>query len=395
MELISILKEICRKTNIKCYIVGGFIRDFFLGVKNYDIDITIEGNGIEFAKVLNKYINGILRVYNKFKTASITAENYIIDIASARCEYYKYPAALPVVKFSDIKEDIARRDFTINMLAYDVLNDAIIDYYNGLKDLQNKVIRVINDKSFIDDPTRIFRALRYSGRYGFKIDDKTDILIKKAVNGGFIKKLSNDRIINEIFLFLQEDKIDLIIESMISYGIQKEIFDNIKLNIKKINSTINNGDIILYRFLLLFYNIDDKGIKYLLNRYNLRRKYIEALKELVLTKNNLCFLKDNCDNIYIYNTFKNIKYEVLMAINISEDISIKKIINHYINHLSHIKLTVNGNDIKNAGLNPGPVYSIILEKIFNAKLQGKIKNHDEELNLLKIYVNKVKKGELI
>ena len=169
----------------KAFAVGGFVRDLLLQNKNLDLDIVVEGDGIIFAKKLAQRLQGQVKAHERFITAMILLPNgFKIDVATARLEYYDYPAALPTVELSSIKLDLYRRDFTINAMAIQ-LNPAhfgtLIDFFNCQGDLKEKTIKVLHNLSFVEDPTRIFRAIRFEKRMDFKIDIHTSRLIQSAV----------------------------------------------------------------------------------------------------------------------------------------------------------------------------------------------------------------------
>ncbi len=158
--------------------VGGFVRDLFLGIKNYDLDIVVEGEGIKFARELGKDLGGRVRSHEKFGTAIvILADGFKIDVATARREFYEYPAAFPKVELSSIKKDLYRRDFTINAMAIQ-LNQKyfgkLIDFFGGQRDLRKGIVRVLYNLSFVEDPARIIRAIRFEQRYNFKMDRTTE-----------------------------------------------------------------------------------------------------------------------------------------------------------------------------------------------------------------------------
>jgi tRNA nucleotidyltransferase (CCA-adding enzyme) len=207
MNIIEIVGTIADELKIKAYIVGGPVRDKLLGMSNYDLDFVVEGDGIKFAEVLNKKLKGRLITYKAFGTATIELKGKRIDVVTARKESYKYPAAYPIVKPGAIKDDLFRRDFTINSMALAIDKKGLgrlVDFYGGRKDLTKGVIRVLHDKSFMDDPTRIFRAVRFSVRFGFKIEPHTKKLMKEAVLDGFLGEVNAGRIRKEIELFLKE-----------------------------------------------------------------------------------------------------------------------------------------------------------------------------------------------
>ena len=206
-KIIKIVGESADRKGVSAFIVGGPVRDIFLDVPNYDLDFVVEGDGIKFAETLNKTLKGNLKKYQAFLTATIVYKDFRIDIVTARRESYKKPASYPDVKPGRIKEDLLRRDFTINAMSVSINRKnfgELVDCYKGLKDLKKGIIRVMHDKSFIDDPTRIFRAVRFSARLGFRIEPHTKGLIKKAISCGLLGEVNRGRIRKEIDLFLKE-----------------------------------------------------------------------------------------------------------------------------------------------------------------------------------------------
>ncbi len=206
--------EIAEQRNLPLFIVGGFVRDLLLKIRNLDIDLVVETKefkqGIEFAKHLAKILNGEITIHRGFGTAVITynfnGKQMKMDIANARQERYNKAAALPDVCPTDILKDLGRRDFSINAMAI-CLNRSkgrLLDPFKGREDLKKKRIRILHSLSFIDDPTRILRAMRFATRYNFHLEKKTKELIKEAIKKGMLKKLKPQRIEKEIKLILKE-----------------------------------------------------------------------------------------------------------------------------------------------------------------------------------------------
>jgi tRNA nucleotidyltransferase (CCA-adding enzyme) len=215
-DLIEKISSVVCKKGMSGYLVGGYVRDLIIGNLSTDIDLVIEGDAVDFAKSVMKLIPGKLKVFEQFKTAKLVVDkNLQIDFATARTELYESPAALPKVTASDLKKDLFRRDFTVNALAVSLNKENygfLIDCFDGLQDIKNKEIKVLHDQSFIDDPTRIFRAIRFAYRLGFKIEDHTFELMKEAVKNRIIERLDRYRLNNEIVLIRAEADSDLIIE---------------------------------------------------------------------------------------------------------------------------------------------------------------------------------------
>ncbi|MBU4312035.1 MAG: hypothetical protein KJ706_04895 [Candidatus Omnitrophica bacterium] len=206
-DIVKAAGALADKENIPAYIVGGPVRDLLLDLSNYDLDFVVEGDAIAFARKLSRSLKGGLKTYRAFKTATVTYGDFRIDIVTARTETYKRPGSYPDVKPGTIKQDLFRRDFTVNAMAVSINKrkfGELVDFYNGLQDLRKGVVRVMHDKSFMDDPTRIFRAVRFCARFNFRIERHTKALMKKAALAGFLGEVNRGRIRKEVELFLKE-----------------------------------------------------------------------------------------------------------------------------------------------------------------------------------------------
>jgi tRNA nucleotidyltransferase (CCA-adding enzyme) len=202
---------VATKKNYLLYVVGGFVRDLLLGLPNLDIDLVVEGSAISMARAMASRFGGHVHVHTRFGTAKwMLADSSFtslasIDFISARREFYAHPTALPEVEQSSIQQDLARRDFTLNTLAV-CLDDRrfgqLLDFFGGYDDLRSGVIRVLHNLSFIDDPTRILRAVRYEQRLDFRIDARTLELVAGALD--LLPRVSGERIANELFLTFAE-----------------------------------------------------------------------------------------------------------------------------------------------------------------------------------------------
>jgi tRNA nucleotidyltransferase (CCA-adding enzyme) len=190
------------------YLVGGTVRDILLGEPNFDVDIAVEGDAIGLARSVADAIGGRVRAHSKFGTAVVVyGEEQRIDVVTARTEFYDAPAALPSVEHATIREDLFRRDFTINAMAVSLKGEdfgRLVDPFHGRRDLEAKRIRVLHNLSFIDDPTRIFRAIRYESRYGFRMDEHTQRLARGTIEMGLVGDLSSARLRDELTALLEE-----------------------------------------------------------------------------------------------------------------------------------------------------------------------------------------------
>jgi tRNA nucleotidyltransferase (CCA-adding enzyme) len=205
------------------YLVGGAVRDVLMGEPNFDVDIAVEGDGIAFGRALAQALGGRAVPHPKFGTAVVIADDGTrVDVATTRTEFYEHPAALPRVEQATLRQDLFRRDFTINAMAVSLKGDdfgRLIDFFGGLRDLEAGVVRVLHNLSFIDDPTRIFRAIRYESRYGFRMDAHTYALARACVEMDLVGELSSARLRDELRSLLAEDDVGAAVARMEELGV--------------------------------------------------------------------------------------------------------------------------------------------------------------------------------
>ncbi len=214
------------------YLVGGTVRDIVLGEPNFDVDIVVEGDAIALAGALAEELGGRVRAHDKFGTAVVLyGRDERVDVVTARSESYEAPAALPTVEPGSIEEDLHRRDFTINAMAVSLKGGEpgglLVDPFGGHGDLQAGRIRVLHDRSFIDDPTRILRAIRYEDRYGFRMDDETVALARACIATGHVGDLSGARLREELIALLEEGDVSHAIPRLAELGAEKEIHPHV------------------------------------------------------------------------------------------------------------------------------------------------------------------------
>jgi tRNA nucleotidyltransferase (CCA-adding enzyme) len=190
------------------YAVGGMVRDLLLGINSFDLDIVVVGDGIRFAGSLADQLHATVKSHERFGTATIHFPDLLrVDVATARTEFYERPAALPRVTPGSIRDDMHRRDFTINSLAVSLMPEEfgrLLDFFHGVRDLRERHIRVLRGQSFMDDPTRIFRAVRFETRLGFRMVRSTEQLLVEALSRSILSELEDYRIATELRLILEE-----------------------------------------------------------------------------------------------------------------------------------------------------------------------------------------------
>jgi tRNA nucleotidyltransferase (CCA-adding enzyme) len=406
MRLLEDLGRTAAEIDLKAYVVGGFVRDLYLYRSNEDLDIVVEGDGIAFAKTFARKNGARIHAYRKFATAVIIMANgFKIDVASARTESYKFPAALPDVEMSSIKLDLYRRDFTINTLAIQLNPDRmgrLIDFFSAQKDVKDKAIRVLHNLSFVEDPTRVFRAIRFEQRFGFSIGRLTISLINNAVQRNFFKRLSGRRVFGELRQILEEENPVPALTRMAELDLFKVIHPALVMDKEMAAQLEATRRVIAWRELLF---IDEPYLKWavyfmVLTRPHTLETVLEIAHRLELAPRHIqtfchgresadrCLYKlHNCRNLknsYMDGILAGFRTELIlyMMATTGQD-RVQKAISHYFTHLRHIKLTLTGKDLKALGLPAGPAYREILTEVRAALLDKRITNRHQETDLLR------------
>jgi tRNA nucleotidyltransferase (CCA-adding enzyme) len=404
-EIYNILKlsgEIAEEKGFNAYLVGGTVRDLLRGEENLDIDIVIEGDGIIFAKALGEKVNARVKTHERFNTAQIIIDNMTLDVATARTEYYESPAALPKVETSSIKKDLYRRDFTINTLAI-ILNPKdfglLIDFFGGQRDLREKTVRILHNLSFIEDPTRAFRAIRFSERFGFRISKHSENLIKSAIKMNLFERLSGARLYEELLLLFRETDPGKTLKRLSDIGLLKVIYPALVFN-EELDGTMKSMHETFSWFDLLFLEEKtDRGILFLMAMLTgLKHEEIKAaverlsppprIRDLIirgipLAKEVLKKLPSD-EPAETYNLLKKLKIEtILLAMALSKERKKQKVISQYLTELRKVKPMLSGDDLKQMGIKPGPLYSRILKELLDERIRGHLKSREDEETFVK------------
>ncbi len=216
---IDIVRQVAVEKECRPFLVGGPVRDLLLGRHSIDVDLTLEDGSSVLARALAKRVDGRVRSFPQFLTYKVTADGLPeIDITTARKEKYRAPGALPTVMAGKLKDDLLRRDFSINAIAVDLLDGTVHDPTNGQRDLGERIVRVLHDNSFVDDPTRAFRAIRLAARLGFDLDVHTSELMRLAIASGVLGMISRERVWREMFLAMDEEEAPIVLLALYAHG---------------------------------------------------------------------------------------------------------------------------------------------------------------------------------
>lgn len=388
---------------LNTYVVGGLVRDIILNrvppLKKIDIDLTVEGDSIFFAREIYKLFGGTLKVFPQFGTAKIVLNSGItLDFSSARQDFYPFPAAMPQVQpTNNLKEDLYRRDFTINTLAFSIIPDSygkFFDFFGGLNDLNKKLIKVLYKLSFYDDPLRILRAIKFSQRLGFSYDDETRHLMQKAINLKLLEKVSREKLYRELELFFLEPEPSKNLKELINLKLLAFLFPRIKnldkkerlwLKIEELGKKfagLIDFDLINIFYLSFFYELKPEGISYYCDYIRLPKKRKSSL--LTIIKNYPFILKNltqvqALEDADIYELLSKIPGEgILFLMAISKHELLQKRVEHYLTNIRKRKRRLTGKDLIKMGMKPGVSLGKVLSLLQKDVLNGKVSSYQEE-----------------
>lgn len=393
------------------YLVGGVVRDLLLGVPNYDLDIVVEGDAPLLARRFAEELCGRLRTHEKFGTAVvILPDGQRVDFATARTEYYEYPAALPQVERSSLRQDLYRRDFTINAMAI-CLNSAhfgeLVDFFNGRRDLEEGIIRVLYNLSFVEDPTRILRAVRFEQRYGFRIEDQTLGLLKAAVKDGLLGRLSADRLRQELIHILQDSHPWRSVARMRELGIWPAILPEAEITEKTVAEMelcaavaqelqqlgIETGEEMWLSYLfLLLYPAGEKFSR-CLDRLKLPsrwREKLERLKSMLPGILETLTGKEELRPSRLYQLLAPLDsvFYCLLPVLAGEEgrVSVMEGLKKFGQLRGKERPFLNGHDIIAMGYRPGPWIGEALRYLQQARLDGEVTTREEEEKAVRLFL---------
>jgi tRNA nucleotidyltransferase (CCA-adding enzyme) len=427
LELLKAVAAVAFELKVAFYIVGGFVRDLILDRPSQDFDLVVEGDAIALARRLQERYGGRLTTHARFGTGKWLITDIrselarilnqparagdlpeFLDLISSRTEFYTHPTALPTVERGSIKLDLHRRDFTINTLALRLDGShygELHDYWSGLNDLREGLVRVLHTLSFVDDPTRMLRAVRFEQRFNFHIEKRTQELLFEALP--LLGQISGDRIRHELDHILDEEHRGRMLERMSELGLLSEIHPALIWDDEGRENLLNLND--LGNKLLDGMNLDlkrgsnERRLAYTLWFIHLPVEKIQAIlrrlrfpttqSKVILSASHLW--KDlpwlaNARLSQIANRLEDVPTLAIYATYLAtRDVHVSTNLQAYYLRKKSIAPSVTGNDLKNRGLPPGPEYKRILGTIQDGWLDGKIENVDQE----QVYLDELIKNE--
>ena len=390
LELVRDISGQAAKRGQRVYLVGGVVRDLFLGYPNFDLDLVVEGDAVKLAQQVAESSQANLLAHRRFGTAKLRYEDFTLDMATARKETYAEPGALPAVTPGTLKDDLLRRDFSINAMAISLAaNDygELVDPYQGKNDLERRLIRILHSESFSDDATRILRAVRYQQRLCFELEAQTAQLLKRDIP--MLDTISGDRIRHELELIFKEKQPEFVINRLGELGVLQGInpflkgggwiaekFDRAR-RLKKPTQLPS-----LY-FCLHIYSFSETGVEQFLARLNITAKLSRAIRDTLRLKTKLPLLgKSPLKPSEIYYLLREYESVAVQANAIASDTSM---VHHhlqlFLTKLRYVRTSLDGEELKRLGISAGPEMGKVLQVLHKAKLDGEVRTKDDEKKL--------------
>jgi tRNA nucleotidyltransferase (CCA-adding enzyme) len=375
------------------YLVGGAVRDLLMDEPSFDVDIAVEGDGIAFGRALARALGGRVVPHDKFGTAVVLYDGGRIDVATARTEFYDYPGALPAVEQASIREDLYRRDFTINALAVSLKGEdfgRLVDFFGGLRDLEAGIVRVLHNLSFIDDPTRLFRALRYENRYGFRMEAHTQGLARACVEMELVGELSSARLRDELEALLSEGEVAGTLRRLGELRLDQAIHPHLTAGEEAV-ALVAELDELRERFVpetpvwrprlaALARRLPPDELYAWFERLRLRRRDADRIADAVTVAPRLRELVQTTDEPAALRALvePHDPDGVLMAM-AGANGDVRARLERYFGELRGVRLEISGADLAELGLGESPQVGAVLDEVLRRKVNGELSGRDAEL----------------
>jgi tRNA nucleotidyltransferase (CCA-adding enzyme) len=394
VDFIKAAGEMAQKQQQRLYLVGGVVRDLLLERSNCDLDVVVEGDAVGLAREIAQRRRAQITVHSRFGTAKLRWNERSVDLATARAETYARPGALPAVRPGTISDDLSRRDFTINAMAIELSPNRfgdIIDPHGGRQDLNNRLIRVLHDKSYIDDATRIWRALRYEQRLDFRLELATEELLKQCT--AWLGTVSGDRIRHELELVLKEEIPEKTFRRADELGVLDRLHPALKgddwlaekYEIARREcppGSIPNPQLYLA---LLVYRLTTSETSYLISTLRLTKTTAQTLEDTMAIKVRLNELSSpGLAPSQIYHQLHGYGLMALNACRLAAGSAVAaEHIELYLNVLSHVNPVLNGEALQRLGITEGPKIKEVLRILREARLDGRVDSRKGEEDLVR------------
>jgi tRNA nucleotidyltransferase (CCA-adding enzyme) len=391
LDLVKNISEQAGEQGQRVYLVGGIVRDMLLGYPNFDIDLVVQGDAVKLARHVAETSQAKLLAHRRFGTAKLKYDNFTLDLATARRETYTRPGALPTVSPGTLKDDLFRRDFSINAMAISLASNdygELIDSYDGESDLEHHLIRILHPESFSDDATRILRGVCYEQRFGFGFETETAHLLERDIP--MLDTVSGDRIRHELEHIFEENRPELVIKRLGELRVLHRINTSLKGDgwiaekfdrARRVKKTTQLPS--LY-FCLLIYSFSEREIEQFLASLNIPAKLSQAMRDTLRLKARFTLLDMSClKPSEIYYLLREYEHLAIQANAIaSESATIHRHLQLFLAKLRYVRTSLDGEELKGLGISAGPEMGNVLRILHRAKLDGEVKTRADEKKLV-------------
>jgi tRNA nucleotidyltransferase (CCA-adding enzyme) len=375
------------------YLVGGVVRDLLLGKPNLDLDLVVEGDAVALARELAGIKAAKVTTHPHFKTAKLTWAGFSVDVTTARSETYARPGALPTIKPGSLESDLFRRDFTINAMAVSLGADRygeLIDHYGGRSDLEQGLIRVLHERSFVDDATRIWRGLRYEQRLDFQLEADTLKWLKRDIPK--LDTISGDRLRYELECVFHEAQPEKVLCRADELGVLKKLHPALvadgwlveRFRLARRLALPHPPSFALY-LALLAYRLSGQECAGLTVILKLSKPVARIVRDTATLRAKIKTLSyPEIKPSYIYRLLCGLSPSAVTAVSIAAASPVvRQHLESYLHKLRYVKPALNGNDLAGMGIAPGPRVKEALERLRDARLNGEVVSRQDEEALLR------------
>ena len=406
LKLIRKASQTAAQMDYSLYVVGGFVRDLLLGIPTLDLDLVVEGNAIALAKRLQKQVGGRVKSHARFRTAKLILDEQAfpipyLDFVTARTEFYEHPTALPQVERSSIKQDLHRRDFTINTLAICLDPDRygeLLDFYGGEQDLKRGLIRVLHSLSFVEDPTRMLRAARLEQRLGFRIEERTEELVGNALD--LLDRTTGERLRHELYLILEEAEPEGALRRLDELGVLAQIHpglrwddwlrerfrrlrESLKAESWKLAISDQQTEISILYLALLTYGFSTSDFESFTHRLKLASEDTALLRQVNELRSSIGELARERQPSAIYRLLEHYSGPAIFVLWIATESELaREQLELHHRKLRFVEPEIGGEYLKAMGLSPSPLFGRILSTLRDARLDGGVTSLEEEKALV-------------
>ena len=383
------------------YLVGGAVRDVLLGERSLDLDVMVEGDAIAFARELAAALDGHWRPHERFQTAVVEGvgadgRDVQVDLASARTESYDTPGALPDVQRATLRDDLARRDFTINAMAASLRPGdlgATYDLFGGYRDLEQGTVRVLHDLSFVEDPTRLLRAVRYEARLGFGMDVHTESLARSCVDGPLLATLSSTRVRDELLDLLAEEEVAAALLRMAALGVDRALHPRVDARAAAAHvgaaSAAMQGPLAqargtLVRMACLCAGMTEREVQEWLDRIKFAGRDRDVVAAAVtrgpaVAERLAQAVAPAPSEVHELLAGQPLEVPVMAIVLAAEPHVVAERLHAYLERTHDVHLEITGDDLRRAGVPESPQIGAALRETLALKLDGVVSGRDEEL----------------